>query len=182
MNYYLGQEHPDATPVPTCGPVPVQQGLCFQKISPAPDGKLDIFDSYVSWQTTPRLLFQLEGDYVIERLWANAAPGESSAPSHATGGAAYTKYQLTPRTYLAGRAEYLSDRGGLFSGVTEALKEVTATYDFTVARGFEMKYEYRRDWSNRPIFLTSTQNVYSTNQTTATVGVIWWFGRKQGPW
>ncbi len=182
LNYYLGQDHPDATSVSTCGPVPVQQGLCFEKISPAPNGKLHIFDSYVSWQTTPKLLFQLEGDYVIERLWANAAPGESSAPSHTSGGAVYAKYQLTPRGYIGGRAEYLSDRGGLFSGVTEALKEVTATYDFTLANGFEMKYEYRRDWSNQPIFLTSAQNVYAKDQNTATVGVIWWFGRKQGPW
>ena len=182
MNYYIGQEHPDATSVSTCGPVPVQPGLCFQKISPAPDGKLHIFDSYVNWQTTPRLLLQLEGDYVIQRLWANAAPGQSSAPSHTSGGAGYAKFQLTPRTYIAGRGEYLSDRGGLFSGVTEALKEFTATYDFTVANGFEMKYEYRRDWSNQPIFLTSAQNVFSKDQNTATMGVIWWFGRKQGAW
>src|SRR5271167_3177855 len=182
VNYYLGQEHPDAAPVSTCGPVPVQPGLCFEKISPAPNGKLHIFDSYISWQSTPRLLLQVEGDYVIQRLWANAAPGQSSAPSHTSGGAAYAKYQLTPRTYICGRAEYLSDRGGLFSGVTEALKEVTATYDFTIANGFEMKYEYRRDWSNQAIFLTSAQNVFSKNQDTATVGVIWWFGRKQGAW
>ena len=182
VNYYLGQDHPDAMQVATCGPVPVQPGLCFEKISPAPNGKLHIFDSYVNWQSTHKLLLQLEGDYVIERLWANAAPGQSSAPSHTSGGAAYAKYQLTPRTYLGGRAEYLSDRGGLFSGVTEALKEVTATYDFTIANGFEMKYEYRRDWSNVPIFLTSTQNVFSKDQNTATVGVIWWFGRKQGAW
>ena len=182
VNYYLGQDHSDATSVSTCGPVPVQPGLCFQKISPAPDGKLHIFDSYVSWQSTPKLLLQLEGDYVIERLWANAAPGQSSAPAHTSGGAAYAKYQLTPRTYIGGRAEYLSDRGGLFSGVTEALKEVTATYDFALANGFEMKYEYRRDWSNQAIFLTSAQNVFSKDQNTATVGVIWWFGRKQGAW
>ncbi len=182
VNYYLGQEHADATSVSTCGPVPVQQGLCFQKISPAPDGKLHIFDSYISWQSTPKLLLQLEGDYVIERLWANASPGHSSVPSHTSGGAAYAKYQLTPRTYIGARTEYLSDRGGLFSGVTEALKEVTATYDFTVANGFEMKYEYRRDWSNQPIFLTSAQGVFSKDQNTATMGVIWWFGRKQGPW
>ncbi len=45
-----------------------------------------------------------------------------------------------------------------------------------------MKYEYRRDWSNQPIFLTSVQNVFSKKQDTATVGVIWWFGRKQGAW
>jgi hypothetical protein len=34
VNYYLGQEHPDAIAVSTCGPVPVQPGLCFQQISP----------------------------------------------------------------------------------------------------------------------------------------------------
>jgi hypothetical protein len=45
-----------------------------------------------------------------------------------------------------------------------------------------MRWEYRRDFSNRPIFLTGTQGVYSTDQNTATLGVIWWFGRKQGPW
>ena len=182
MNYYFGQEHPNATPVATCGPVPVQPGLCFQQISPAPDGKLHIFDSYVTWQTTPKLTLQLEGDYVIQRLWPSSGPGQSSAPMHTDGGAGWAKYQLTPRTYIAGRGEYLSDRGGLFSGVTEALKEFTATYDFTLANGFEMKYEYRRDWSNQPIFPTSTQNIYSTHQDTATMGVIWWFGRKQGPW
>jgi hypothetical protein len=182
MNYYFGQEHPNATPVLTCGPVPVQPGLCFQQISPAPDGKLHIFDSYVTWQTTPKLTLQLEGDYVIQRLWANSGPGESSAPAHTDGGTGWAKYQLTPRTYLAGRGEYLSDRGGLFSGVTEALKEVTATYDFTLANGLEMKYEYRRDWSNAPIFLTNQQGVFSKDQNTATMGVIWWFGRKQGPW
>ncbi len=182
LNYYLGQEHPNAIPVTSCGPVPVQPGLCFQQISPAPNGKTNIFDSYVTWQATPKLSLVLEGDYEIVRL---GAPGQSSAPSDVWGGAAYAKYQITPRTYLAGRTEYLADKGGLFTGITaytEALKEVTATYDFQVANGFDMRWEYRRDFSNRPIFLTGTQGVYSTDQNTATLGVIWWFGRKQGPW
>ncbi len=182
VNYYLGQEHPNAIPVASCGPVPVQSGLCFQQISPAPNGKTNIFDSYVAWQTTPKLSLVLEGDYEIVRL---GAPGQSSAPSDVWGGAAYAKYQITPRTYLAGRTEYLDDNGGLFTGITsyiEALKEVTATYDFQVADGFDMRWEYRRDFSNRPIFLTGTQGAYSTDQNTATLGVIWWFGRKQGPW
>ncbi len=185
VNYYFGQEHPNAIAVSTCGPVPVQPGLCFQQVSPAPDGKTNIFDSYVSWQTTPKLYLALEGDYEIERLWASTAPGQSSAPSEVWGGAAYAKYQLTPRTYLAGRTEYLNDHGGLFTGITgyiEALKEVTATYDFNLANGFDMRWEYRRDMSNRPIFLTGTQGVYSPDQNTATLGLIWWFGRKQGPW
>jgi hypothetical protein len=182
MNYYLGQDHPDRISVPPTGPIPVQPGLSFAPINPAPDGRLHIFDSYVSWQTTPKLALAIEGDYVIERLWRNSAPGESSAPSHVDGGAAYLKYQLSPKLALAGRAEYMSDRGGLFSGLTQALKETTATFDYNVADGFVMRYEWRRDFSNQPSFLTDTQGLLSKQQNTATLGLVWWWGRKQGAW
>jgi Putative beta-barrel porin-2, OmpL-like. bbp2 len=181
-NYYLGQEHPDRVSVAPTLPIPVQPGLSFAPIIPAPNGRLNILDSYVSWQTTPKLSLALEGDYVIERLWRNSEPGESSAPSHVDGGAAYLKYQLSPKFALAGRAEYMSDRGGLFSGLTQALKETTATFDYNVTDGFLMRYEWRRDFSNQPSFLTSTQGVLSKEQNTATVGLVWWWGRKQGAW
>ena len=182
MNYYLGQEHPDRAVVPPTSPIPVQPGLSFAAIAPAPNGKTHIFDSYVTWQTTPKLSFVLEGDYFIQRLWKNEAPGRSSAPSHVAGGAAYLRYQFNPKIALATRAEYLSDRGGLFSGLTQALKENTVTFDYTVADGFLMRYEWRRDFSNKPSFLTDVQNVLSKDQTTATVGLIWWWGRKEGSW
>jgi hypothetical protein len=182
MNYYLGQEHPDRMTVPASGPIPVQPGLSFAPIIPAPNGRLHIFDSYVSWQATPKLAVAIDGDYVIERLWKDAAPGESSAPSHVAGGAGYLKYQLTPKLALAGRAEYLSDRGGLFSGLNQALKETTATFDYNVADGFLMRYEWRRDFSNQPSFLTDTQGVLSKQQNTATLGLVWWWGRKEGAW
>jgi outer membrane murein-binding lipoprotein Lpp len=181
-NYYFGQENPDSTPVPSCGPVPVQQGLCFVPITPAPNGKLHIFDTYLNWQATPKLTLALEGDYVIQRVWANAAPGQSSAPSHTSGGAAYAQYLFTSRQGIGARGEYLSDRSGLFSGVVEALKEVTFTYDLFVADGFQVRTEYRHDWSNIPVFLTSAQNVFSKDQNTLTLGLIWWYGRKQGAW
>jgi Putative beta-barrel porin-2, OmpL-like. bbp2 len=181
-NYYLGQEHPDRAPSPNCGPIPVQPGLCFTAIRPAPDGRTHIFDSYVSWKAAPKLTFALEGDYVIERLWRNAAPGESSAPSHADGGAAYVQYQVTPKVALATRAEYMSDRGGLFSGVSQALKENTVTLDYRLADGLLMRYEWRRDSSNQPSFLSDVQSVLSKQQNTATLGLVWWWGRKEGSW
>ena len=181
-SYYLGQEHPDRISVPPTSTIPVQPGLSFAPIIPAPDGRLHIFDSYVSWQSTPRLTLAIEGDYVIERLWRNSAPGESSAPSHADGGAAYVKYQLTSKFAFAARAEYLSDRGGLFSGRNQALKETTATFDYNVADGFLMRYEWRRDFSNQPSFLTDVQGVLSKQQNTATLGLVLWWGRKQGAW
>ena len=182
MNYYLGQEHPDRAVVAPTSPIPVQPGLSFAAIRPAPNGRTHIFDSYVTWQATPKLSFALEGDYFIQRLWKNEAPGQSSAPSHVAGGAAYIRYQFTPKIALATRAEYLSDRGGLFSGITQALKENTVTFDYSLADRFLMRYEWRRDFSNKPSFLTDVQNVLSKDQTTATVGLIWWWGRKEGSW
>jgi len=182
LNYYLGQEHPDRTPTTDCGPIPVQPALCFTGISPAPNGRTHIFDSYATWQASSKLTVAVEGDYFIQRLWKNAAPGESSAPAHVDGGAAYVKYQFTPKLALAGRAEYLSDRGGLFSGLTQALKENTVTFDYRLADGFLMRYEWRRDFSNQPSFLSDTQGILKKDQNTATLGLIWWWGRQEGSW
>ena len=182
MNYYLGQEHPDRMVGSSGIPVPVQPGLDFIAIRPAPDGRTHIFDSYVTWQPRPKLFLAAEGDYVIQRVWRNAAPGESSAPAHADGGAAYVRYELTPRIALGGRAEYMSDRGALFSGIDQALKENTVTLDYKVADGLLMRYEWRRDYSNRPSFLTDVQGVLSKEQNTATLGLVWWWGRKEGAW
>lgn len=58
-----------------------------------------------------------------------------SSPLRVTGGAAYARYQFTPKFALDGRAEYLSDRGGLFSGVTQALKDTTATVEYKLDEG-----------------------------------------------
>jgi hypothetical protein len=178
VNYYLGQEHPDVRYFPNGAPpnFPTFQGLPFEPITHAPDGKLHIFDSYATWQAKPRLTLALEADYVIQRLTTN------SPPAHTSGGAGYARYQLTPRFALGGRAEYLSDRGGLFTGVTQALKETTFTTEFKVADGFLMRGEWRRDFSNQPYFLTDTLGILKKEQNTATLGLIWWSGGKEGPW
>jgi len=182
LNYYLGQEHPDRAPSTNCGPIPVQPGLCFVAIRPAPNGRTHIFDSYVSWKATPKLTLALEGDYFIQRLWQNSAPGQSSAPSHTDGGAAYVQYQVAPKVALASRFEYMSDRGGLFSGVSQALKENTVTLDYKVSDGLLMRYEWRRDFSNQPSFLSDVQGVLTKEQNTATLGLVWWWGHKEGSW
>jgi hypothetical protein len=180
-NYYLGQEHPNTVAATNCT-VPVQPGLCVAQLNSAPNGKLHIFDSYATWQVTPKLTLAGEGDYAIERTWANAAPGESSAPSHVDGGAGYAQYQLAPRIALAARSEYLSDRGGLFSNETQALTEVTGTYKYTLGDGFDAFLEYRRDWSNRLYFVNSSPSAPSSHQDTAALGLVWWYGGKQGSW
>jgi hypothetical protein len=178
VNYYSGQEQLNVVPVfnPTLPGRPTQPGLPTTNISPAPNGREHIIDTYATWNATPKLTLVAEADYVINRAFSN------SSPTHVDGGAAYVRYQLTPKFALAGRGEYLSDRGGQFSSVTQALQELTATAEYKFAEGFLARAEWRRDFSNQPFFLTALPNVFKKEQNTATLGLIWWFGQKQGAW
>ena len=180
VNYYLGQEHPDVMYFPNGGAppgLPTQQGVPFMPITDSANGKLHIFDSYVAWQASSKATVAVEGDYVIQRLH------ETSSPMHVDGGAAYLQYQLNKKLWLAGRAEYVSDHGGgLFSNSTAAFKETTFTTKYALADQFLVFGEWRRDFSNQPYFYTSRLGILKKEQNTATLGLVWWFGGKQGVW
>jgi hypothetical protein len=45
-----------------------------------------------------------------------------------------------------------------------------------------VRLEWRRDSSNQKFFLTDALGQLSKQQTTATLGVVWWFGKKTGAW
>ncbi len=178
INYYEGREGRSVEQVinPGLPTLPTQPGFSTNVIRDAPGGRLHIVDSYATWNPTDKVTLAVEGDYVVARA------GKNASPSRVTGGVAYARYQFTPQVALAGRAEYLSDRGGLFSGVTQALKETTITADYKVAEGFLLRSEWRRDFSNQPFFLTNTQGRLKKDQNTATLGLIWWVGQKEGSW
>lgn len=158
VNYYTGIEDRDTAPAPNHVPRP----------------RSHMIDTYATWNLTSKLTLAGEADYATRR-------GQRPAP-HVAGGAVYARHQFTPRFALAGRAEYLSDQGGLFSEATQALKEITLTAGYRPAEGFLVRGEWRRDFSNRPFFLTETPGLLKREQNTATLGLIWWFGGKQGAW
>jgi hypothetical protein len=180
VNFYNGQEHPDVVYLTNPGPgltkPPNQQGTYILPIANPPTGKLDILDSYVSWQATRALTLAAEADYVQERLYSY------SSPEHVTGGALSGGYQLTPAMAVALRLEYLADVGGLYTGATQYLKEGTFTVDYKLARDFLMRGEFRRDQSNQHYFLTNALGVFDSSQQTIGVGLVWWFGQKRGVW
>jgi hypothetical protein len=180
VNFYNGQEHPDVAYLTNPGPgqtkLPNQQGTYLLPIANPPTGKLDILDSYVSWQATKALTLAAEADYVQDRLYSY------SSPEHVTGGALYGGYQLTAAMAVALRLEYLADVGGLYTGATQYLKEGTFTVDYKLASDFLMRGEFRRDQSNQHYFLTNALGVLDSSQQTIGLGLVWWFGQKQGVW
>lgn len=177
LNYYVGRDQRDVQPDlnPGLPAFPSQPGLSTVPAR-ALRGRGHIFETYVSWNATTRLLLVGELDHVVSRLQS------TSPPMHVSGGAAYLRYQVWPAFSLAGRFEYLDDHGGLFSGVSQALKEGTLTATWQVADGFQVRGEYRRDFSNLPFFLTSIPGLLKKEQNTATLGLVWWLGGKQGSW
>lgn len=182
-NYYAGREQRVRTSIlnPTFPVLPTQPGLSPVEIRPELDGRFHILDAYATFNVTDRLTFAFQGDYVINRTF------RESPPSRVTGGVAYARYQFSPGFALASRFEYLSDHlsdfnESLFSGFDQALKEITLTAEYKFGEGFLLRGEYRRDWSNIPFFLTDTPGVFKKEQNTATLGLVWWFGRKKGTW
>jgi Putative beta-barrel porin-2, OmpL-like. bbp2 len=180
LNYYQGQEHPDVIYLQSATTaqqsLPNQQGTYILPIANAPDGHLQIFDSYFNWQIWQALTLAAEVDYVQQRLYSY------SIPDRVEGGALYLGYQFSPKIALAARAEYLADIGGLFSGTTQYLKEGTLTFDYRPTDGFLMRGEFRRDQSNQRYFIGHTLGFLETAQPTIGVGLVWWFGQKQGTW
>lgn len=154
VNYYTGNENAD----------------------PADQGRLHIVDTFATWTASPKLTLAGEFDYLMRRIAKNGPP------AHVTGGAAYLRYQFTGKLAVAGRAEYLSDRGGMFSGATQALNEATVTADYALGGNFLMRWEWRRDSSNRAYFVTERAGQLKKEQNTATLGLVWWFGPKITPW
>jgi hypothetical protein len=176
VNYYAGIEDRDVQPSlnPGIPDLPTQPGLSANVIHHMPGRRLQILDTYATWNVTAKLVLAGEADYVVHRTEGPSA--------RVTGGAAYVAYQFRPKFRMAARAEYLSDHGGLFSGATQALKETTVTADYRVVDGFLVRTEWRRDFSNQPFFLREASGLLKREQNTATLGLIWWFGPKQGGW
>ena len=157
LNYYAGQEQPD-------GGEPE-----------GPDGYFTVLDSYLSWAATPRLSVGADVNYVTNEV------NRGDEALSLQGAGLYARYQLSAPAALAVRYERLDDEG-LFGGIAQVLHGLTATAEYTLADGFLVRGEFRRDWSNERFFTGPRPDDRRDHQNTALVGLVWWFGNKQGAW
>lgn len=157
VNYYMGQEQPD-------GGEPE-----------GPDGYFRVFDTYFAYTATPSLSFGLDVNYVTNEL----LEADDALALQGTG--VYARYQVSAPAALSVRYERLDDEG-LFGGIDQVLHELTATAEYKLADGFLVRGEFRRDWSNERFFTGRRPDDLREHQNTALVGLVWWFGNKQGAW
>lgn len=178
LQYYSGQEQRDLVPDlnPGLPSIPTQPGLSVNLVRPTPRGRFHVIDTYAFWNANERLTLGAELSYVINRVESQ------SAPQRVAGGVGYLRYQVTPKLFFGQRYARLNDKAGLFSGASQNLNDLTSTMGYRFAEGFEPRVEYRRDFSNVPFFLTRDAGRLSKHQDTFTLGLLWWFGGKNGSW
>jgi hypothetical protein len=156
-SYYIGKEQPDAG------------------APGAPDGVFTVVDSYLTYTATAALTMGLDVNHVSNHV-------ERTGPSLSMQGTgAYARYQLSAPAALAVRYERVDD-DGLLGGVTQLLQELTATLEHKFAEGFLLRAEVRSDWSDARFFPGPEPGDSRRRQHTALLGLVWWFGNKQGTW
>jgi hypothetical protein len=105
-------------------------------------------------------------------------PATKSDSPHWQGVAVSARGQVTGNAALIGRFEYFYDNQGYQTGTKQKLKEFTGTYEYKWPVGLLMRAEYRRDWSDVTFFHKGNTGMV-TAQSTATVGLIAFFGPKR---
>lgn len=158
VNYFMGQEQPDGNE------------------PDGPNGFFRVFDTYVSWTPTSRVGVGFDVNHVTNEVTKN------SDALALNGLGAYARYKPSDPSTVAVRYERLDDQG-LFGGIDQVLQELTFTAEWKFADGFLMRGELRRDWSDRSFFTgRNGGDDLRKQQSTATIGMVWWFGNKTGTW
>jgi hypothetical protein len=97
---------------------------------------------------------------------------------HYQGIAFAARQQVSANGAVAARYEYFADGQGLSTGFNQNLQELTCTYEHTLRAGLLTRAEFRHDWSDVNFFHEGNTELVKA-QTTATVGLIAFFGPKR---
>ena len=158
-----------------------------------PDGGPDVqhwrhlFDAFVQGPVPgiEHLSFIVHGDGGFER----AAPGATDRPQWIAG-AAYLKYDVTSRVYVAARGDVfrewrpVGDSPIFLPSGVEWITSETATVSFRPVDGLDLRVEYRHDSASDSAYFTGTvltdttsglAIANATSQDTVTGGFIAWF-------
>ncbi len=147
-------------------------------------GYRNLFDTTLLLTPTPKFSAYVNYDYGQNKTPAytyNNGEGftvvKEMSP-HWQGVAVSGRGQVTGNAALVGRYEYFYDNQGFSTGIKQKLNEITATYEYKWPVGLLFRGEYRRDWSDQLFFSKGDTNTVKA-QTTATVGLIAFFGPKR---
>lgn len=90
--------------------------------------------------------------------------------------------QTTANSAIIGRYEYFFDNQGYATGTRGIVREFTGTYEYKWPAGLLLRAEIRHDWASDQKgvhFFDKGDSKYVDAQTTATIGLIAFFGPKR---
>lgn len=91
----------------------------------------------------------------------------------AVGGA--VRFQFNDKFAVTPRIEYYYDKDGFITGIGQKLNEFTITGEYKFFDNFFTRLEYRRDWSNQPVFERGSISGDVKNQDTFAIGFVAYF-------
>ena len=127
---------------------------------------------------TPNAKFNAYINYDYGQDHVPAAPGTPASSPHWQGIAVAAHDQFAAKQAVTGRFEYFDDNQGFSTGDRQAIKELTATYEYKWMSGLLSRAEYRRDWSTYDYFHKGDSEMVGA-QSTLTVAFIAFFGPKR---
>ena len=129
-------------------------------------------DTVVTYSPTGKLTTMLNFDYGR----GDRVTGIPT-PVFWTGIAGYVKYAFNDLYAVATRYEYYDDHDGFTTGTAQHLNEFTGTFQRIVAHHLITRLEFRRDFSNRPVFTKGTTPVMGQN--TMAAGLVYSFDSRE---
>ena len=129
-------------------------------------------DTVVTYSPTGKLTTMLNFDYGR----GDRVTGIPT-PVFWTGIAGYVKYAFNGLYAVATRYEYYNDHDGFTTGTPQHLNEFTGTFQRIVAHHLITRLEFRRDFSNRPVFTKGTTPVMGQN--TMAAGLVYSFDSRE---
>lgn len=132
-----------------------------------------LFDTVVTYDINDRLSVLGNYDYGFDRL-------ADGSRVRWQGVMAALRYAPSERFAVSPRFEWYRDYDGYTTGTPQRLKELTLTGEYKVVRGLLARLEYRRDWSDQPVFPTAAASVFKRTQVTLASGLVWSFERGGG--
>jgi hypothetical protein len=129
-------------------------------------------DTVVTYSPTGKLTTMLNFDYGR----GDRVTGIPT-PVFWTGIAGYVKYAFNDLYAVATRYEYYNDHDGFTTGARQHLNEFTGTFQRMVAHHLITRLEFRRDFSNCPVFTKGTTPVMGQN--TMAAGLVYAFDSRE---
>lgn len=143
---------------------------------PEQDGSLanrrHFYDTVVNVTPHGRVGCYLNFNYGTERT-----AGAGSNDWIGIAGAA--RFAANDRIAFSPRMEWYKDKDGAITGLAQELKEFTITAEWTFKPGFITRFEFRRDWSDRPFFQRGQAPAAFEHQDTLLIGLIAFFGPRR---